>query len=530
MAHSNDVDIVLSIHCDFWPRKAYEWVHRTRLQHWPEIDLINTITDFGFHLVPVGYPRSPRSMMEWRISFSIAERHLVWSFNHTQIQMYAVLKLILKEFIKANCSATNNVLCSYFIKTFLFWKFEETEKCFWRIENFRNCLRYLLCEFRKVLQCGILRHYFIPSFNLLEVKLTRDAQLELLQLYDMAIQYDVRILENCQSLEKVWEAFSDKITRFGTVQPRENQCCLLCNYSECHFLISTRCMMAYVAYQVGHKIYTTRDKKTVEKLNVIYEYSNTASTPLVSLLRSRCLLLHSLPQNTSRSESNKYCYRQIRLFDNLSIDIAAGKLWTAILFLMKADYNMALTTINELLSSIKPYALYCSNKKFVSNSENEVSYADKFINSGLEYCQIAKKAWLFDFCVPKHSTPTVPAAIQMELIHSPDEVINISPFTCAYYLLFLCYHGLRQYDNRDRALMQLVEVVDNPEQYGNDSIRYRSYNIAGHCFWYVDKTDRARAMFLKSCEVEILNDDENSKDNNAARHYLQSYMYNMDIE
>ena len=156
--------------------------------------------------------------MEWRISFSIAERHLAWSFNHTQVQMYAVLKLILKEFIKPNCSATNYVLCSYFIKTFLFWKFEETEKSFWQIENFRDCLRYLLGEFHKVLQCGILRHYFIPSFNLLEVKMTRDAQNELLQLYDLAIQYDIRIFYQCKTLQNVWGIFVGKLNNLGTVQ------------------------------------------------------------------------------------------------------------------------------------------------------------------------------------------------------------------------------------------------------------------------------------------------------------------------
>ena len=121
-------DRVYCIHCPFWPNAASEWIFRTRSSNWPSNDVINKIVDFGFHLVPIGYPRSQRNMMEWRISFSIAERHLVWSFNHIQIQMYAVMKLILKEFIKPNCSAGNYVLCSYFIKTFLFWKFEEKRK------------------------------------------------------------------------------------------------------------------------------------------------------------------------------------------------------------------------------------------------------------------------------------------------------------------------------------------------------------------------------------------------------------------
>ena len=170
MEHCKDgeKDIVVSLRCSFWPSVATEWRNRTRLHDWPEIDVINKIIDFEFHLVPIGYPRSPRSMMEWRISFSIAKRFLVWSFNHTQVQMYALLKLILKEIIKVNCSSETYVLCSYFIKTFLFWKFEETEKSFWSIENFRNGLKYLMDEFKNVLQGGILRtllYSFFQSFG-----------------------------------------------------------------------------------------------------------------------------------------------------------------------------------------------------------------------------------------------------------------------------------------------------------------------------------------------------------------------------
>ena len=170
------LDQVLSIHCTFWPIDASEWVQRPRRFGWPTSIDINTITDFGFHLVPVGHPRSETKLMEWRISFSLAERTLVWSFNQVQMQCYAVMKIILKEFIKVRCNPDNQVLCSYFIKTFLFWRYEETELNFWHENRFRECLKYLLDEFCKCVREGVLRHYFIPRFNLLSVKLTRAAR------------------------------------------------------------------------------------------------------------------------------------------------------------------------------------------------------------------------------------------------------------------------------------------------------------------------------------------------------------------
>ena len=86
-------DYVLSIHCDCWPTTALEWTQRPRHFGWPTSHDVTSIIDFGCHLVPVGHPSSETKLMEWRISFSIAERTLVWSFNHIQIQCYAVMKL-----------------------------------------------------------------------------------------------------------------------------------------------------------------------------------------------------------------------------------------------------------------------------------------------------------------------------------------------------------------------------------------------------------------------------------------------------
>ena len=526
-----ETDLVESIHCSFWPSVASEWAHRTRSHNWPDEEAINKIVDFGFHLVPIGYPHSPRRDMEWRVSFSIAERLLVWSFNHIQMQMYAIIKLILKEFIKVKCRTVNYVLCSYFIKTFLFWKFEETEKNFWRIENFRDCLIYLLDEFYKVIQDGILRHYFIRNFNLLEVKLTREAQLELLQLYDVTLQFGIRIIEKCKSLKQIWTAFLQKINSVGTIQPCVNhRNCFGCNHSKRNFIHITLYMMSMLTYNLCSGDFII-DSYFVKMLVATDALCDTAATLIVQHSLKRDLLMYKVSHHTNKFESNKQCYIFMRSFDKLSVDIATGKLWTSILYLHKGDYKTALCTINHLSSSIPPYALYCSNGHIVSKRDTKMLYLDMFVNSGLDFCQIASKAWLFDFNVPKQTISIMPAAIQMELLHSSDdELQKISPFALIYYLRFLCYHGLRQYDNRDRALRQLLEVVDNPEQYGHISIRYRAYNIAGHCLWFVGMTARARQMFLKSCEVKMLPDEDNENEDNAARHYLRNYVFDIDID
>ena len=201
------VDNVHCFRCNFWPDGALEWRQRTRRFGWPTPTTISDIIGFGCHVVPVGHPHSPLRMFEWRISFSVAERTLVWSFNHIQMQCYAFMKLILKEYINVHVRPENRVLCSYFIKTYLFWMYESTDANFWREENIWDCITYLLIGFTECIREGVLRHYFYPKFNLLSVKLNREAQIELLQLFQQVIQLDMRILKECKTLCDVWSKF-----------------------------------------------------------------------------------------------------------------------------------------------------------------------------------------------------------------------------------------------------------------------------------------------------------------------------------
>ena len=202
-------DNVPSIRCLFWPYSATEWRTRPRRSAWPSPSAMKSIVDFGFHLVPVGHPLSDRHMMESRISFSVAERTLVWSFNHVQMQCYAVMKIILKDFINPHCSPDSRVLCSYFIKTSLFWKYEETDPSFWCQENLRECIMFLLCGFRECLFHGSLKHYFIPVFNLIFVMLTSEARAETIRTIDTCImlQSDISIIRECNTQKPVWDAF-----------------------------------------------------------------------------------------------------------------------------------------------------------------------------------------------------------------------------------------------------------------------------------------------------------------------------------
>ena len=103
----------------------------------------------------------------------------------------------------------------------------------------------------------------------------------------------------------------------------------------------------------------------------------------------------------------------------------------------------------------------------------------------------AKEAWLEDMFFTPEEYTFLPRAIQVELCYYHILFgVWISPFTYAYYLMFLCYHGLGQFDNRDRALCQLVDTVNDKERCCL-AVCY-SYNIAGHCMLMTSRVEIAR--------------------------------------
>ena len=498
------IDNVDSIHCAFWPTEVLEWVQRPRHFGWPSSQDISSIINFGFHLVPIGHPLSDTKLMEWRISFSVAEQILVWSFTHVQIQCYAVMKIILKEFIKVKCNPQNQVLCSYFIKTFLFWKYESTELNFWRADNFRECIMYLLTEFSKCVREGVLRHYFIPRFNLLSIKLTLTAHTELLQLFDIIIQSDITIFKECRTLQDIWSEI--------LAQVHESRNNLIYKLKRENLQKSDECMARMVGcLSLNISLGQSKIFQTIRKIcnvsfnNEIREIlALSCKTHLKTITLRHCIYemnRRSLCDLHIHNPGNKGIYQLCRTAKNdiYSYDISRCKLWCAILLYMKGFTMPALDIVNQFLSSIPPYVMYYSQGNCVSNEAKQL-YVDMFLDSDATIIQRAKSAWMFDFVVTQDMTDFVPLAIQIELYFlSLVPLIALSPFTCAYYLQFMCYHQTQQYQNRDRALQQLVEVAYNRDQSGN--FPWHSFNIAGHCLLLAGRTAQAQDMFNLSYEI-----------------------------
>ncbi|XP_052697279.1 uncharacterized protein LOC128175567 [Crassostrea angulata] len=175
-------------HCfisNFWPPSASSWIDRCH--SWPDPEVVNDIFKNGCHFVAIGHPLGLHENEEWRMSFSRAEYKLVYSMNHCQFLTYGLLKLFLKEVINQQSEEEiNKLLCSYHMKTIVFWAIQQNTLPYLCPQNFLAgfwvCFKLLL----KWVYEGICPNFFIPRNNMFLAKVHGSAQNRLfLQLHEL---------------------------------------------------------------------------------------------------------------------------------------------------------------------------------------------------------------------------------------------------------------------------------------------------------------------------------------------------------
>ncbi|XP_078327863.1 uncharacterized protein LOC144623337 [Crassostrea virginica] len=176
--NEKNIDYVYCFQSHHWPNGATPWIQRCQLKKWPPDYVLYSIINAGFHLVPKGSSLlNLGNDCEWRISFSRAEQILVYSMNHCQFLCYGLLKIYLKEVINTN--ENEACLCSYFMKTIVFWVIQNHKHLAWVPENLLECLWICFKLLLSLVNRGECPNFFIPQNNMFRVKVVGHTQFAL---------------------------------------------------------------------------------------------------------------------------------------------------------------------------------------------------------------------------------------------------------------------------------------------------------------------------------------------------------------
>ena len=135
-------DFVCALPSYEWPEVAKEFANRVRESNQPSLEIIDKITAQGCLYVGVGHPCSADRGKEWRLSFSLAEKIMVRAWNDVKVKCYIAVKALCKE----NFDSKPKVICSYFIKTAIFWLSERLPESFWKKERMLDCISTIMKE------------------------------------------------------------------------------------------------------------------------------------------------------------------------------------------------------------------------------------------------------------------------------------------------------------------------------------------------------------------------------------------------
>ena len=198
-------DMVACLKCDFWPQEL-----KGTLKRLQRLELSSRILS-SFHVVPVSHAESKRPDIEFRMSFSVIEKHLIRKWCLNQARCYGWSKVI-KGFFGSVTSETK-MISSYLIKTLMFWTVEEAPNEVW--DNLTDCIHSFWRRMEDRIRNRCLPNYFVPDNNLLDSFSEKDLNFVLFLVSDInpmsievinirdnkiinSIQSRIHIVENCR--------------------------------------------------------------------------------------------------------------------------------------------------------------------------------------------------------------------------------------------------------------------------------------------------------------------------------------------
>ena len=459
-----EYDNAFCLRCDIWPTTAHDCIRRLHQCGWPSHDTILSIVNDGVLFVPIGAKQSVFENMEWRMSFSLAEKKLIHAMNHTQFLCYGLLKILLKESIDVN-PEVKGLLCSYFMKTALFWEITTTSNQ-WSPSTLLSCFWKCFCRLLQWISCSYCPNYFVPQNNMFGDKIEGRNRDKLLQYLRILYYEGYSCLMRCQSL-----AEDMSLTMHRNVK---------IVLGEAHMDKGTIALEIITEF-FNCKIY-------FRSLENIWMYQ--LASPTCS--HERFLLRNWLYQDLTNESISGYIYnsatgpcnksqfcnltKRMNIVRRCRTDSANYLLHQAMLYYNNERYNRALRLVQQSKEKMSdPRAIYWYNR-----TEKQCREAG-FDRLPIE---VMMKRHLLDIIIIENSQyiPELYLELHSQDTNSREFPFLIPPLVCGFFLQYLCLRKLGHLRETDDALYELSLLVKHDDKHHiNFDQRAISWNIVAIC-------------------------------------------------
>ena len=464
-----EFDLAFCVQCDFWPTNAHDCIRRLHQCGWPLHDTILSIVSDGVLFVAIGAKQSLFENTEWRMSFSLAEKKLIHSMNHTQFLCYGLLKLFMKEVIDAY-SEVKGLLCSYFLKTALFWEIT-TSVNHWNPSSLLTCFWKCFNRLLQWVNCSYCPNFFIPQNNMFAGKIEGPNRDKLLPHLRALHSEGYKCLLRSQSVADYMSPITFRPTVTLSSEPS-------------NIWIALNIINEWLSLEIAGRLGPYKAKCI--RCMLLYQTATTTSNSLQKFLLRNWLsgtltsICMSESENISvlgRCNRSNYISLTGRLtaIPKFSVDSVCHILYQAMLCYTAGKYD-------QVLRLVKFFKEKVSKSNFYNTTISEAQYRREG-GENLPIETMLKKIFLntiyieYDKCIPE---------LHIELYGSTAEFdfkpFIIPPFLCGFFLQYLCQRRLGCQREADEALYEMYLLVrhDNGKFIG-DLCRGISWQIVGIC-------------------------------------------------
>ena len=458
VVYKKEYDWAHCLKCEIWPANARSCIHRLRQSSWFSDDIIRNIVRDGVLFVPIGAKQSFFEDTEWRMSFSLAEKKLIHSMNHTQFLCYGLLKVFLKEAIESE-EQVKGLLFSYFLKTALFWEITEFPY-HWNPSSLLSYFWKCLCRLIQWVSCSYCPNFFVPENNMFEGKIEGENRVNLLQHLGTLHQEGYRCLLRCPSLES--HSMTDVMNR--NINHAEKAVCKGCIAMD---LIKEGLAVRHIfCFKLNKKIQCLllhRLMNTTNNSLKRFMIKTCFSESLIQICRCQSSQSNLVP---IRDGCNKVHYKnhkqRMNVFNQCRTDSACHYLYQAMECYSFGKYRQTIRLAQQARevifsqnSVITHWDINELDRKMGNEELSIQTIMEKFAIGIVRYDNNIPELFIEAFtCRENHS---LPAAI------------------CALFLQYLSYNKFGLQRQRDEALLKLSRVIYHND---NDEI---SWQILGIC-------------------------------------------------
>ena len=495
-------DYAYCLHSPFWPSQARQCIKRLYECGWPSRKTIKTIVDNGFNAVPIAskiYRFREAADMEWRLSFSLAEKSLIHAMNHPQFLCYGLLKIFLNEVLK-KIEGIEDLICSYFLKTAMFWEVTESRSDHTNnniLHMFWNCFRRIISW----VSIGYCPNFFIPENNMFSDKIYGQNQEKLLHYLYTFYKEGYFCLLRCTSIRDVFSVIvQHPLSSFHILNANEQQICRAIFVFENMNIVLQSCEISALIFDESDIFTTVNRLLQIRATSLVAENAiELGFRQCMQILAEHILLFIQTQQPNIQGYNRKtesMCVKatfkllQSQITTVGSSDIICSK----ILYSFKShrkSLRKALSVKQKLQQSGIIYSWILNFNLFVRYNGLNMSYIE-FIN----------KHVVVEYSTTENSC-LVELKLEASVARENGRPVNIPPLVMINFLLVLNYHALNDTIRRDDVVREM-EALLSCDDGTHVHFLYRpiSLEILGICHQTCNNFPRAYHFYLMALNDE----------------------------